>query len=328
MSNLDLIINKAKSNIKRIVLPETEDLRVLKAAEIISKENIAIPVLIGDKETIANVCKVENIDLSGIEIVNPLTYDKYNEYVNMLYGLRKEKGMTLNEANELVKDNVYFGVCMVKAGDADGLVSGAIHSTADTLRPALQIIKAKNKGDIVSSFFVMDIPDSKYKGTYVFSDCGLNVDPTSEELAIIAEQSALSFKALFDKQPVVALLSYSTMGSAKSDSINKVQIAKEILNKKNVNFKFDGELQLDVALEPNVAKIKAPMCEISGKANVLIFPNIDAGNIGYKLVERFAGATAIGPITQGLAKPINDLSRGCKAQDIVLAVAITSIQAK
>lgn len=328
MDECNLILEKAKNKLRKIVLPESNDVRVLRAAEILKKENIAIPILIGDKCTISKECEKNNIDIEGIEIINPLTYEKFNEYVNMLYELRKNKGLTLNEANELVKDYVYFGVCMVKAKDASGLVSGAIHTTADTLRPALQIIKSKVAGDTVSSFFVVDVKGSKYKGTYIFSDCGLVQNPTSDELATICIQAANSYRHLFEKEPVCALLSYSTYGSAKSESVLKVEDAKKILDSKSVDFEYDGELQLDAALESNVAHIKAPDCKISGRPNVLIFPNIDAGNIGYKLVERFAEARAIGPITQGLAAPINDLSRGCKTEDIVMAVAITSLQAE
>lgn len=327
MNECELLLAEAKKKLRRIVLPESNDIRVLKATERIQKEKIAIPVLVGDKVEIEKLCVESGIDITGVEIINPLTYDKSDEYVKMLYELRKAKGLTLDAARELVKDYVYFGVCMVKAGDADGLVSGAVHTTADTLRPALQIIKAKTPGEIVSSFFIVDIKSSKYKGTYIFSDCGLNEFPTSEELAVICKQAAKSCRQLLYKEPVCALLSYSTYGSAKSESVSKVRAAKEILKAENVDFEFDGELQVDAALVPEVAKIKAPECKITGRPNVLIFPNIEAGNIGYKLVERFAEADAIGPITQGLAFPINDLSRGCKSDDIVMAVAVTSLQA-
>ena len=327
MDECNLILEKAKNKLRKIVLPESDDIRVLKAAEVIQKEKIAIPILIGNKDEIEEECKKNNIDINGIEVINPLTSEKSSEYATLLYELRKAKGMTMEEAQKLVKDYVYFGVLMVKSKDAAGLVSGAIHTTADTLRPALQIIKAKNPGETVSSFFVMDIKSSKYKGAYIFSDCGLVQNPTSEELATICTQAANSYKHIFEKEPVCALFSYSTYGSAKSESVLKVEEAKKILDSKNVDFEYDGELQLDAALEPTVASLKAPGCTISGRPNVLIFPNIDAGNIGYKLVERFAEARAIGPITQGLAAPINDLSRGCKAKDIVMAVAITSLQA-
>jgi len=321
------ILAKAQKLQKRIILPEASDSRVLKAAELIVKDEIAIPILIGNKQEILKKSEEYNITLDGVAIVDPLTSEKYNYYVNMLYELRKHKGMTLDKANDLLKDNNYFGVCMVKAGDADGLVSGAIHSTADTLRPALQIIKAKNPDDSVSSFFLMNIPNSKYKKSYIFSDCGLIQDPTPDELATICKQAASTCKLLLGEDPVVAMLSYSTYGSAKSDSIDKVIEAKRILDEEKVNFEYDGELQVDAALEPSVAKIKSPECKITGRPNVFVFPNIDAGNIGYKLVERFGGADAVGPITQGLAKPINDLSRGCKPYDIVVAVAITALQA-
>lgn len=327
MNECELIIANAKKKLRRIVLPESSDLRVLKAVERIQKEKIAIPVLIGDRAEVEKLCLENGIDITGVEVINPADSKKASEYAVMLYELRKAKGMTEETALELVKDYVYFGVCMVKAKDADGLVSGAVHTTADTLRPALQIIKAKTPGEIVSSFFIVDIKSSKYKGTYIFSDCGLNEFPTSEELAVICKQAAKSCRQLLDKEPVCALLSYSTYGSAKSESVSKVRAAKEILKAENVDFEFDGELQVDAALEPEVANIKAPGCKITGRPNVLIFPNIEAGNIGYKLVDRFAEADAIGPITQGLAAPINDLSRGCKSDDIVMAVAVTSLQA-
>lgn len=327
MSKIEKIIEKAKKDLKKIVLPESNDVRILKAAEIVSKEKIALPVVIGDETDILRLAQRENIDLSQVEIINPLTSERYNNYVQLLYELRKSKGMTLEQANTLVKDYVYFGMCMVKNGDADGLVSGAIHSTADTLRPALQIIKAKDPKKIVSSFFLMNIKSGKRRGEYIFSDCGLNENPSSEELVNICLDSANTCRQLLEEEPVLAMLSYSTYGSAKSESIDKVKNAKFMLDHMQVDFEYDGELQVDAALEPEVAKIKAPSCKISGRPNVLIFPNIEAGNIGYKLVERFAEADAIGPITQGLAMPINDLSRGCKVYDIVTAVAITSVQA-
>ncbi len=243
--------------------------------------------------------------------------------------MRKEKGITLEEAKKLILDPVYFGMMMLKNNECDGLVSGAIHSTADTLRPALQILKAKSESKLVSAFFIMVLPDSKYgeDGVFIFSDCGLNPNPDKEQLAQIALSSANSFSNLVGKTPKVAMLSYSTHGSAKSDSCQKVIDALNIVKEQNPKLIIDGEVQLDVALVPEVAKIKAPDSVLQGKANVLVFPNLDAGNIGYKLVQRLANAEAYGPLCQGISKPVNDLSRGCSAEDIVGVVAITAIQA-
>lgn len=322
------IIERVKEDKKTIVLPETKDIRVLKAAEEILSLGFAKLILIGDKEEILNKCNMEKIDVTGAEIINPLTYDLTNKFVKDLYELRKEKGMTIQLANELMKDEVYFGVMLVKEMVADGLVSGAIHSTADTLRPALQIVKMAEGKKIASSFLLMDMYDSDYKDIYVFSDCGLVENPTGEQLADIAIDTNDSYKMIMKKAPKIALLSYSTYGSAMSDEISKVKIAKEKVNKLRPDIIIDGELQLDAAIDSRVAKLKAPGSEVAGDSDVLIFPDLEAGNIGYKLVERFAKAKAFGPITQGLAKPINDLSRGCKASDIVGVVAITCLQAK
>ena len=327
MNILDKLKQKAKQNLKKIVLPEATDIRVLTAAVEINSEKIAIPVLIGDEQEIIKIATDNNINISGIQIINPENSEWYPELATLLYDLRKEKGLDKLRAEQLAKDSVYFGMLMVKQGIADGLVSGAIHSTADTLRPALQIIKPESGQKIVSSFFLMNTPYCEYGKQYIFADCGLNADPTAEELATIAIQSAKTYKELIGEEPCVALLSYSTYSSAKSESVEKVQCAKKILDDLHVDFAYDGELQLDAALDEAVGKRKAPESAVSGKANILIFPNLDAGNIGYKLVERFSKADAIGPLTQGLAKPVNDLSRGCKASDIVTSVAITALQA-
>lgn len=327
MSILEELKLKAKQNLKKIVLPESTDTRVLQAVSEVCINKIAIPVLIGDEIEIFKLASENNIDLSGVEIINPEKSEIYSDLAELLYDLRKDKGINLEKAKELAKDSVYFGMLMVKKGLADGLVSGAIHSTADTLRPALQIIKPAYGKKIVSSFFFMNTPDCEYGRQYIFADCGLNADPTAEELATIAVQSAETYRQLVGDNPCVALLSYSTYSSAKSESVEKVQRAKSILDDWNVDFAYDGELQLDAALDEAVGRRKAPLSPVSGKANILIFPNLDAGNIGYKLVERFSRADAIGPLTQGLAKPVNDLSRGCKVSDIVTSVAITAVQA-
>ncbi len=324
---IDKIIARAKQDIKTIVLPEAEDERVLKAARMIKEQGIARIILVGDKLQALRKAKVADVNIEDIEFIIPGESEHYEEFVHYLYELRKEKGMTVNGAREYVLDPVCFGVLMVKLGYADGLVSGACHSTADTLRPALQIVKAKTGTKLVSSFFLMEIENSKYEKEYIFSDCGLIPNPDKTDLAEIAMLANDTYKLLIGNEPKVALLSYSTLGSAKSDSTTKVMEAKNIVNNLRPDIVIDGELQLDAALDEKVAGLKAPTSHVAGAANVLVFPNLDAGNIGYKLVERFAGANAYGPITQGLAKPINDLSRGCKAEDIVGVVAITCVQA-
>lgn len=324
---IDRIIERAKQSIKTIVLPESEDERVLKAARMIKDQEIAKVILVGDKLQAFRKAKIAGVSIEDIEFITPVESEHYEEFVHYLYDLRKEKGMTVNMAREYVLDPVYFGVIMVKLGFADGLVSGACHSTADTLRPALQIVKAKTGTKLVSSFFLMEIENSKYEKEYIFSDCGLIPNPDKTDLAEIAILANDTYKLLIGNEPKVALLSYSTLGSAKSDSTTKVMEAKNIVNNLRPDIVIDGELQLDAALDEKVAGLKAPTSHVAGAANVLIFPNLDSGNIGYKLVERFAGANAYGPITQGLAKPINDLSRGCKAEDIVGVVAITCVQA-
>lgn len=325
---IDRIIKKAKEDIKTIILPEAEDARVLKAARIIKDENIAKVILIGDKAQALRKAKINNVDISDIDFISPIESEHYEEFIHYLYELRKEKGLSLNQARELVQNPVYFGVLMVKLGLADGLVSGACHSTADTLRPALQIVKAKKGTKLVSSFFLMEIENSKYEKEYIFSDCGLVPNPDKADLAEIAILANDTYKLLVGNEPKVALLSYSTLGSAKSESTIKVMEAKNIINNIRSDIIVDGELQLDAALDETVASLKAPISHVAGHANVLVFPNLDAGNIGYKLVERFANANAYGPITQGLDKPINDLSRGCKTEDIVGVVAITAVQAQ
>ena len=332
MSFIEEVKERARQNIKTIVLPESEDKRVLEAAEKVTKEGFAKVILLGNEERISEDAKKYQLDLSGVEIINPETSSKKSDYSDKLYELRKAKGMTLEEAEKLILNPVYFGMMMLKDENstADGLVSGACHSTADTLRPALQILKTAPGTKLVSAFFVMCVPDCEYgeNGTFIFGDCGLNPNPTADELSEIALSSSESFKKLVLKEPKVAMLSYSTYGSAKSDLTQKVIEATNLAKEKNEDLSLDGELQLDSAIIPEVAKSKAPQSKVAGKANVLIFPDLDAGNIGYKLVQRLAKAEAYGPLCQGIAKPVNDLSRGCSVDDIVGVVAITAIQAQ
>ncbi len=330
MSFLTDIMNRAKQDIKTIVLPEATDIRTLKATDKILKEEFCKIILIGNKEEILNLAKENNLDISKAEIVEPQKSEKYEEYVNAFYELRKNKGMTIEKAKELILDPVFFGMMMVKQEKADGLVSGAAHSTADTLRPALQILKTAPGTKLVSTFVVMAVPNCEFgeDGVFLFSDCGLNQNPNSEELSEIALSTAKSFKQIIGKEPRVAMLSYSTMGSAKAEEVDKVRIATELAKEKAPELAIDGEMQFDAAIIPEIAKSKAPESTVAGKANTMIFPDLQAGNIGYKLVERLAKAEAYGPICQGMAKPVNDLSRGCKAEDIVGVVAITCIQAQ
>ncbi len=323
MNFIETIKERARKNQKRIILPETMDTRVLEAAQIATIENIAHIILIGKPTS--------DIDLTNIEVIIPEEDERTNTIIEQLYELRKEKGMTLEEAKRLVlTDYMYYACMLVKLGYADGVVSGACHSTANTLRPSLQIIKTKPGVKLVSAFFLMIVPNCDYgeNGTFIFADSGLEQNPTPEKLAAIAGSSAESFELLVEKEPVVAMLSHSTKGSATHADVDKVVEATKIARGEYPQYKIDGELQLDAAIVKEVAASKAPESEVAGHANVLVFPDLDAGNIGYKLVQRLAHAEAYGPITQGIAKPINDLSRGCTKEDIVGVIAITAVQAQ
>ncbi|ONI43046.1 phosphate acetyltransferase [Candidatus Epulonipiscium fishelsonii] len=328
MKFLEEIKRRAKEDKKTIVLPESTELRTLKATEMILNEDIADVILIGDEFEIKE--KAKGLNIEGAKIINPATFVDMEEYINVFVKLRESKGMTYEKAKPLLQDPLFLGVMMVKQGIADGMVAGAINSTANVLRPSLQILKTAPNTKIVSSFFVIVVPDCEmgYHGTFVMGDCGLNQSPSAQDLAVIAKSSAQSFEQLVGAEPIVAMLSHSTYGSAKHPNVYKVQEATNIAKENYPDLKIDGELQSDAAIVPEIGQLKAPGSEIAGYANVLIFPDLDAGNIGYKLVQRLAKADAYGPMTQGLAKPVNDLSRGCSAEDIVGVVAITAVQAQ
>ena len=325
MELMDKLWNAAKENKQRIVLPEGDEERTIVATEKIQKEGLAFPILIGDEEKILNKAKELDVDLTGVEIINPDKSDRLQDYINAFYESRKNKGMTLEKADKIVRDPLYFGTMMVKLDDADGMVSGAVHTTGDLLRPGLQIIKTAPGVSVVSSFFIMMVPGSKYgeNGMLLFSDCAVNPNPNYEQLAAIAIATADTARNLCKVEPRVAMLSFSTMGSADHELVEKVRKATELAKELRPDLLIDGELQLDAAIVESVAAQKAP-----NKANVLIFPDLQSGNIGYKLVQRFAGAEAIGPMCQGFAKPINDLSRGCTSDDIVSVVMLTAVQAQ
>ena len=328
MAIIDKIKAKAKADIKHIVLPEGEEIRNVQAAVMIRDQGLAKLTLLGNPAKVKEVAA--GADLTGIDIIDPTDSDKAPLYAATLYDLRKAKGMTEEEAAKKVADPMYYGIMMVKLGDADGLVSGAIHSTGDMLRPALQVIKSKPGIKTVSSCFLMECPNKAYgdDGVMIFSDCGVIPKPDAEQLANIALGAADSARSLAGMEPRVAMLSFSTKGSAKHDSVTKVQEATRIAHEMDPELALDGELQLDAALVEKVGQLKAPGSKVAGHANVLIFPDLGAGNIGYKLVQRLAHADAYGPILQGIAKPCNDLSRGCSAEDIVATVAMTACQAQ
>ncbi len=330
MSFVETMKEKARQNIKKILLPESEDIRVIQAAADVEKEGFAKAVLIGNEENVKKLALDNNIDVSKVTIIDPLKSEKFEEYSNKFYELRKAKGMTPEKAKETMKEPIYFGTMMVKVGDADGIVSGACHPTAHTLRPALQILKTAPGTKLASAFFLMvtKCPEYGENGVLIFADSGMNEYPDADGLSEIAISSAKSFKQLVGTEPRVAMLSYSTYGSASSPLTEKVIEATRILKEKAPDLICDGELQLDAAIIPEVAERKAPGSPVAGRANVLIFPDLDAGNIGYKLVQRFGRAEAYGPLCQGIAKAVNDLSRGCSSDDIVGVVAITSVQAQ
>ena len=330
MSVLDSIKEKAKADVKHILLPEGSEERTVQAARIITDEKIAKVTLLGDEEEIKKVAEKFNVCLCGIDIINPLTDPNFEHYANGFYELRKAKGMTPEKARETIKNTLFYACMMIKEGKADGMVSGAINTTGNTLRPGLQIIKMAKGINTISSCFIMEIPNKEYgdNGLMLFGDCAININPNPDELASIAIATANTAKTLLGMDPKVAMLSFSTKGSAKHENVDRVAEATRLVHELAPELNVDGELQADAALVEKVGQLKSPGSPVAGKANVLIFPDLQAGNIGYKLVQRLAGAEAVGPVSQGFAKPINDLSRGCSIADIVSVVAITAVQAQ
>ena len=329
---IDSVKAKAKADLKTIVLAEGEDLRTIKAAALVKAEGYAKNVLLGDPEKIKKMAAEENLDIDGIEIIDPS--EGSEEFAELFAELRKKKGVTIEQARETVKDPLYYGVMMVKTGKVDGMVAGAINSSANVIRPSLQILKTAPGTKLVSAFFVINVPDCEFgeNGTFVFGDSGLNMNPSADDVAEIAISSAQSFKALVGAEPKVAMLSFSTYGSAKDPLVDKMQeatkLAKEKLAERGLDIALDGEMQFDAAIVPSVGSSKAPGSPVAGQANVVIFPDLNAGNIGYKIAQRLGKAEAYGPVLQGIAAPVNDLSRGCSAEDIAGVVAITAVQAQ
>lgn len=331
MSVMEKILAKAKSDIKHIVLAEGTEPRTVQAAAAITREGIARVTLVGNVDQIRQVAADKGVDLTGVNMVDPAVSPAAEGYSQKLFTLREKKGMTMEKADELVRGNtLYYGTMMLKCGDADGMVAGAINSTGDVLRPALQIIKTAPGISTVSSCFIMELPGSSYgeDGVLVFGDCAVNIAPTAEELASIAMSTAETARSLVGFEPKVAMLSFSTKGSASHDRVTLVQEATARVKELAPDLEVDGELQADAALVASVGALKSPGSRVAGHANTLIFPDLAAGNIGYKLVQRLAGAEAIGPVIQGIAMPVNDLSRGCSVEDIVCVAAITAVKAQ
>lgn len=330
MNIIDKIKINIKSDLQRIILPESEDIRIIEAASIVQQERFAIPILIGDDEKIKDLALRNNINIDNIEIINPYTFKNTPLLIEKFYELRKDKGMTLEESRQILTTNYrYFGNMLVKYNYADGLVSGSISTTSETLRPALQIIKANKEEKIASSFFLMELSDKSLgsDGCFIYADCGMIQNPTSEELALIANSAAKTYKIFLDDEPRIAFLSHSTNGSSKCFDQEKVKKAVDIAKNEYQNLMLDGEMQFDTAIIPEIAQRKMPNSKVAGHANILIFPDLDAGNIAYKITERLAHAKAYGPLTQGLNKPVNDLSRGCDLNAIIGVIAITAFQA-
>ncbi|TDX52105.1 phosphate acetyltransferase [Orenia marismortui] len=330
MSFIGMIHEQARKAKKKIVLPEGTEARMVKAVPVILEKEIADIVLIGDEQEVKDVALEHGVDLTGAEIINPLNFERLDEYAQTYYELRKHKGISLEDAKEQIKDPLYFGAMMVKKGDADGKVAGAANATGNVLRAAIKVVGTAEGISVISGAFIMIVQDKDFgqDGLMVFGDCAVNPNPDANQLAEIAISSAKTAQDLAEIDPRVAMLSFSTNGSAKHEYVDKVQAAAKKAKEIKPELKIDGEMQSDAAIVPVVAQKKYPESDIAGTANVLIFPDLEAGNICYKLVQRLAHAEAIGPILQGVAKPVNDLSRGCNVQDIVNVTAITAVQAQ
>lgn len=328
MNFISQVFDQAKTDLQTIILVENEDKRVLEAAVRATKEQLAKIILLGKAEASQKVCP--DLDFTDIEFIDPTASTDFEAYIDQFYELRKHKGIDRDFARKSVSDPTTFGMMLLKNNRADGLVSGAVNSTANTLRPALQILKTKPGTKLVSGFFIMDTDKSQFgeNGTLLFADCGLNENPDAEQLAEIALSTADTFRFFMHKEPVVAMLSYSTKGSAHSPLTEKVAEATRLAQAKAPELKLDGEIQADAAIVPRISERKAPGNKVGGKANVLVFPDLNAGNIAYKLVQQFSDAKAYGPLLQGIAKPVNDLSRGCSMEDILGVIALTCVQAQ
>ena len=328
MNAIDSILKQATSNPKTIVLPESADPRIVQACSLIAERQLARPVLVGNRDEVESIAQDRHINLTNITIVDPSSDSNRGHYVATLLEARKHKGLTEQQATQQINDPLIYAGCMVRSGDADGCVAGAANTTSDVVRMALQVVGMKEKGSMVSSFFLMqhDLPHQAIQGTVLFADCGLVIEPDASQLAQIAMQSAQSAQSLLGLSPRIALLSFSTAGSADHPNVDKVKQAGELIAAAKPDLEVMAEVQFDAAILPEVLKSKAPDIKVSAPANVFIFPDLQSGNIGYKIAQRLGGAQAIGPILQGLSQPVNDLSRGCSVDDIVKLVAVTSVQ--